>query len=213
MNHRKHIGASHANAWHEIGKFQYHFLITQGLEPTHKLLDVGCGSLRLGQWVIPYLKAGHYFGLDNSREIIDAGLEKEFYHNLINHKDPTLEANNDFDFSFMGNHQFDVAIANSLFSHLTLGDIKTCLGNLRKFGHTRSTFWFTFFDRDEREKHLSGSNQRVPDNPTMSHHHANFYHQWSDIRALLVTTGWDFDYVGNWNHPRNQQLVKAMPKS
>ena len=30
----------------------------------HRLLDFGCGSLRLGRMAIPYLLEGHYFGIE-----------------------------------------------------------------------------------------------------------------------------------------------------
>ena len=34
--------------WDEMGKHQFEFLQSKGLEPQHKLLDIGCGSLRGG---------------------------------------------------------------------------------------------------------------------------------------------------------------------
>jgi hypothetical protein len=31
--------------WDEVGQLQHDFLVAHGLQPTHRLLDVGCGSL------------------------------------------------------------------------------------------------------------------------------------------------------------------------
>jgi SAM-dependent methyltransferase len=39
----------------------------------HRLVDYGCGSLRLGIHFIDYLARGHYMGLDVTRDFIDIG--------------------------------------------------------------------------------------------------------------------------------------------
>jgi hypothetical protein len=52
--------------WEEIGKLQLDFLVNQGLRPTHKFLDIGCGTLRGGRHFIRYLDAGNYAGRGNS---------------------------------------------------------------------------------------------------------------------------------------------------
>jgi hypothetical protein len=45
-----------------------------GLRPQHRLLDYGCGSLRVGQHVIPYLESGGYWGLDVRPDFAELGL-------------------------------------------------------------------------------------------------------------------------------------------
>ena len=47
-----------------IGAQQFALLYLLGLRETHRLLDFGCGSLRLGRMAIPYLLEGHYFGIE-----------------------------------------------------------------------------------------------------------------------------------------------------
>ncbi len=42
--HRDMVGGM----WEEIGRLQFEFLRARGLKPSHRLLDIGCGSLRGG---------------------------------------------------------------------------------------------------------------------------------------------------------------------
>ena len=67
--HREAIGG----LWDEIGDLQMRFLIAQGMQPGHRLLDVGCGSLRLGSRAVEYLDAQRYFGSDLNEVLIRAG--------------------------------------------------------------------------------------------------------------------------------------------
>ena len=54
-------GADH---WDDVGRMQFEFLLREGLQHHHHLLDVGCGSFRGGRFVIDYLQEGHYFETD-----------------------------------------------------------------------------------------------------------------------------------------------------
>jgi hypothetical protein len=56
---------------------QLDFMIREGLKPHHKLLDIGCGSLRGGVHFIRYLDAGNYVGIDSNIALLDAGYEIE----------------------------------------------------------------------------------------------------------------------------------------
>jgi len=69
--HREAVGG----LWDEIGQLQIDFLVSQGLMPHHRLLDIGCGSLRGGVKLIRYLDAGHYAGVDLHESLINAGYE------------------------------------------------------------------------------------------------------------------------------------------
>src|SRR3979409_2149502 len=62
LDHRAAVGGR----WEEIGELQFQFLRTHGLEPQHRLLDIGCGSLRGGVRFVSYLDPGNYFGIDIS---------------------------------------------------------------------------------------------------------------------------------------------------
>ena len=47
------------------GRDHLNSLICEGLDPDDYVLDLGCGSMRVGIWLTQYLNAGRYFGLEN----------------------------------------------------------------------------------------------------------------------------------------------------
>src|SRR5436309_1445834 len=71
--HRDAVGGM----WDEIGRLQFEFIRGRGLQQGHKLLDVGCGSLRGGVHFARYLDAGNYYGTDLNPSYLKAGLEVE----------------------------------------------------------------------------------------------------------------------------------------
>lgn len=57
------------------GREWFETLLRLGLEPGDVCVDYGCGSLRVGQHLIDYLDAGHYWGLDVTDQFYRCGLE------------------------------------------------------------------------------------------------------------------------------------------
>lgn len=55
-----------------IGRSYFDFLLASQLAPHHRVLDFGCGAGRLGIWLIDYLDAGCYVGMDHHLAAIDA---------------------------------------------------------------------------------------------------------------------------------------------
>ena len=101
----------------DIGKFQLEMLLSLGLKPEHRLLDIGCGDLQGGVPLIRYLRSGCYVGLDQTEIAILQGClsltEADF------EKDPEFYQGGDFGFEAIG-RQFDFMIANSVFTHVDL---------------------------------------------------------------------------------------------
>ncbi|HSF63336.1 MAG TPA: class I SAM-dependent methyltransferase, partial [Paracoccaceae bacterium] len=56
--------------WDETGRVQMAALQAEGLQPHHRLLDIGAGSLRLGCKAVPFLNPGHYWATDASRALM-----------------------------------------------------------------------------------------------------------------------------------------------
>ena len=55
----------------KIGFLELSILKECGLEPEHRLMDLGCGSGRLARFAIPYLDKGHYLGVEISQSILE----------------------------------------------------------------------------------------------------------------------------------------------
>lgn len=53
-----------------IGLSELAVLQREGLQPTHTLVDFGCGTGRLAVQAIPALHGGHYIGIDISNEML-----------------------------------------------------------------------------------------------------------------------------------------------
>ncbi len=79
-----------------MGRYLFDFVREAGLRPEHKLLDFGCGALRLGIWVIPYLDAGNYFGVDSHLVSLEAAATYEIPLHRFEDKRPRLLWNEDF---------------------------------------------------------------------------------------------------------------------
>lgn len=74
-NHREYV--AHGADYDATGREVFDLLIAQGLQPQHRLLDYGCGSLRVGKHIIGYLEPEHYFGLEPQTWLVLRGIEEE----------------------------------------------------------------------------------------------------------------------------------------
>src|SRR5215212_10341883 len=57
--------------WDLVAARQVTLLLTAGLRDNHRLVDVGCGSLRAGRMLIPYLEPERYFGIEPNRWLVE----------------------------------------------------------------------------------------------------------------------------------------------
>ncbi len=202
-DHRNTIGGM----WDEIGRLQFDFIKARNLSPSARVLDIGCGCFRGGVHFIQYLNEANYFGLDVSQDLLDAGYEKELRPLGLDAKLPrqNLAVNFDFDVNVFDT-QFDVALAQSVFTHLPLNQLKLCLGKLHPHMAPDAKLYATFFLVEDDDnwyaprKHETGGITTFPDMDP-------FHYQPSDIEWIAQRTGWAVDYCGPWGHPRDQQMV------
>jgi len=197
--YRGYVGGNNGN-WGPIGRLQFDFLVSQGLEPSSVLLDIACGSLRAGRHFIPYLDAGNYLGIDIEEDLITAGLEYELDPGVAELKRPEFVVSEDFAFDGFSKVP-DFAIANSLFTHLVPADIKLCLGNLAAHRNSTTVFFASFFEVD-----------RPADNPASSDAHKGFFYTRDEMAAFGEASDWTSSYIGHWGHPRNQKLMSFISR-
>lgn len=200
--HREIIGGM----WDAVGALQLDFLKGQGLAPRHLLLDVGCGSLRGGVRFVDWLDPGNYFGIDISAALLDAGYDREISPLGLQEKLPraNLKTVSDFDATSFG-VAFDMAIAQSVFTHLPLNQIAACLEQTARVVKPGGVFYATFF--------LAPDNARWSD--TITHHPGGvvttalsdpYHYRIADL-AWAAQGAWRTEYVGEWSHPRGQQMM------
>ncbi len=190
--------------WDELGELQFAFLKDKGLQPRHYLIDVGCGSLRGGVKFIEYLLPCRYFGTDINSALVQGGIENELSAELKSKitKNSFLISDH-FDFSF-GIEAFNYGIAVSLFTHLSENKIKLCLQRLReKFNGGK--FYATFFVTASNEY----SEPTVQADGIITYAYKDPYHyDMETIEQMAVKSGWGFNWIGDFGHPRNQKMAE-----
>lgn len=115
-----------------IAAMAFNLLSTLGLRQHHSLLDVGCGSLRIGRLLIPYLNAGKYFGVEPNKWLVDEGIRRELGETLVQIKRPTFFFSDSPDTIAQAKTAFDFALAQSIFSHCGLDLIKAWLSAISR---------------------------------------------------------------------------------
>lgn len=130
-----------------VAYWQFSLLAALGLRDYHKLLDIGCGSLRGGRLFIPYLLPGNYYGIEPERWLVEQGINYELGQDQIRLKSPTFDYNSDFNLGVFG-VKFDFLIAQSIFSHASKTQIQSCLREASKVMHSNSIFAATFLPAD-----------------------------------------------------------------
>ncbi len=109
------------------GRMIFEVLLAEGLIPSSRLLDVGCGAVRLGYWVLRFLDPGRYFGIEPNIEMRDAGLAL-IEPDVISRAQPAFSDNDRFDFSVFGK-SFDFVVARSIWTHATKPQISAMLAS------------------------------------------------------------------------------------
>jgi len=107
-----------------IAAMAFNLLTTLGLRQHHSLLDLGCGSLRIGRLLIPYLNREKYFGVEPNKWLVDEGIKRELGETLVQIKRPTFFFSDSPDTIAQAETAFDFALAQSIFSHCGLDLIK-----------------------------------------------------------------------------------------
>lgn len=114
-----------------MGATQFRLLTTLGLRETHRLLDFGCGSLRAGRLLIPYLMPGNYYGVEPNAWLIAEAIKHEIGSDQVLLKKPSFSHNADFEVKHF-NVTFDFIVAQSIFSHAGRDLITRTLKNFKE---------------------------------------------------------------------------------
>lgn len=191
--------------WDEIGRLQFEYLVSHGLKPSHRLLDVGCGCLRGGVHFISYLADGHYYGIDKNQSLLESGRDKELPLAGLSGRQATLLCREDFDFSRF-DVLFDFALAQSLFTHLPWNSILRCLVQLQMVLASDGKFFATFFE-DVEGVHKTSAITHVPGDITTLPDSDPYHYEFSVFEDLAHRARLRVENLGDWNHPRAQRMM------
>ena len=188
--------------WDEIGKLQFDFLVERGLRPDHYLLDIGCGSLRGGVHFIRYLGTGRYFGVEKEESLLEAGRSVELKRYTLEQKEPQLFKADDFDLSALPPEvEFDFMLAQSVFTHLTPELIELCVKRVTPRLREKGVFYATFDESPNEKSYSRGPHKWRRDELRSCHYPFSLF---KDIAGRVGAT---VESIGEWGHPRRQQMM------
>ena len=221
---KQEIGGS----WDLIGNLGFEF-IKDKLDPSDSMIDIACGSLRIGRFIIDYLEPGNYMGIEMQEELLNSAIYDVIGLKKYKEKRPKLLVDGDFNFKDFKQHwpyfkKPKIGLAQSLFTHLNFEDIKICLNKLKEIVdkdfilyatfHSAQGGWHTHkfsenYVYGKTEIHLLDSSRNVGGNPFVSDSgsHVDFWYSSRDLEEISNQTGWVVKEIFDWNHPRYQLMT------
>lgn len=127
--HRAYVGPE--DRYDLVGAMQFRLLCTLGLREHHKLLDLGCGSLRAGRLLIPYLARGKYHGVEPNHWLVEQGVQKEIGRDLVALKWPHFHCIDTLQVDECG-RDFDYILAQSILSHTGVDLLRRALASFAR---------------------------------------------------------------------------------
>ena len=203
-----------------IAAMTFNLLTTLGLRQHHSLLDIGCGSLRIGRLLIPYLNRGKYFGMEPNEWLVEEGINHEVGKSLVEIKHPTFFFSDSPGIITQANVAFDFALAQSIFSHCGLNLIKNWLAaispSLARDGALVATFLIG--EEDSRQtgwiypecvNHRSATLERAAKDVGLRFEILDWKHP-RQTWALLAAAGFDSTWFKERPLTWNTGLEKAL---
>jgi hypothetical protein len=176
----------------------FNLLTTIGLRQHHTLVDIGCGSLRVGRLLIPYLNAEKYIGVEPNEWLVTEGIDREVGADLVRIKRPRFYYSSSP--AVLANVSgIDFALAQAVFSHcgrdLIQGWLAGIAPTLAATGGLLATFRLG-------EEDFSGSGWSYPD---------AVYYTPATMQALASEAGLRFELL-DWSDPIRSWALFAKPE-
>ena len=174
----------------------FKFLKSLGLMPHHRVLDYGCGFMRTGLFISPYLRDGHYVGVDISRQRLNTAYKLATAKNLSDDAYELILVSSCDLVELKGSH-FDYIWSGSVIHHMPETDIRTFLQSLKSLIDINSQFFFTFTPAREGQY----ERLRIKD----------FYYSISKMKHICEGEGYIFQISKGWNYKDGgDRAVKLM---
>ena len=169
--------------YYTLGAKTFLRLVEYGVLPSHKVLDVGCGSLRTGRTLIPYLDPNNYFGIEPEKDQLSLGLSTELSDIMVESKKPSFTHSPIFDISSFP--PFDWVLAIQVFIHCGEEQLRDFL--LKMSGRTRRIVLTLSISENS-----SQVNHKQPERNRRYKHasHQRTTYSLPHSRKVIAETGW-----------------------
>jgi hypothetical protein len=144
-------------SFEQAGRNQFVTLLEAGLVPESKVLDIGCGVLRLGYWLIRFLEDGGYCGIEPAEVRLNLGKKYLFSSLLLNAKKPLFDFNPEFDTGVF-KKKFDFFLAGSIWTHCSKDSIKIMLDGFVENTKKSGVFLTSYLPADAADEDYQGRN-------------------------------------------------------
>jgi ubiquinone/menaquinone biosynthesis C-methylase UbiE len=186
------VGSHSRERWLTLGQWQFDFLVDNGLEPHHDVLDIGCGNLRGGWRIIRHLEPGRYTGIDISPDILLAAQRTVVEFDLQDHE-PRLYLVPDLTFGWLPDERFDVVHAHSVFSHCPIEVIEECFDHVGRIMRPGAFFDFTYNETRDKEHHVL---------------HEDYYYRVETLLELARRRGFEAEPRRDWVSQHKQSKIR-----
>jgi hypothetical protein len=137
------------------GREQLIYLLQAGLTPGSKLVDLGCGVLRAGYWLIHFLDPGCYCGIEPHAGRLQMGTTTILEPEVLAAKRPRFDGNPRFDTSVFG-EKFDFFLAYSIWTHAAKPHIQAMLDGFLRESSADGVFLATYLPASWRHPDYQG---------------------------------------------------------
>jgi hypothetical protein len=184
------------------GRELFIYLLNAGLVPDSRLVDIGCGVLRGGYWLIHFLKPGCYSGIEPHTGRLEMGTRSILEPEVLSAKRPRFDSNPHFDTSVFG-EKFDFFLAYSIWTHAAKPQIQTMLDAFLRDATESATFLTSYLPAGWRHRDYQGDKwygtSHESDTPGCIHHSRRWIKAECERRGLTVRElGRDKTYSQSW---------------
>ena len=179
-----------------VAAMTFNLLTTLGLRQHHSLLDIGCGSLRIGRLLIPYLNKDKYIGIEPNEWLVREGIRHEIGESLLQIKRPKFYFTDSPATLSDVKIAFDFAVAQSIFSHCGLDLVALWLSSISKSLVLKGALVATFLPSDKDNMELGWI------------YPACISYTPDTLRRVAAEAGLRFEIL-DWRHPRQTWALFA----
>jgi arylamine N-acetyltransferase/SAM-dependent methyltransferase len=173
-----------------------------GLEPHHRLLDVGCGTLRGGIHLIPFLEAEKYVGIDPNPLFIRIA-QRLIQETNLQHLKPRITNIDNFE----SNDRFDFILTQSVLNHLNEDQLHSLVDKIRVLLESDGTWISTVYFDSNIDTIQSNSPHPFRPNESVN---SRFNPEW--FESLLLHSGFSVEVISDLIHPHHNFSIIAIKK-